>query len=79
MATSRTVTFGTTTCHIETRFHVDVGASKHPAVATAIANGQEVMEDGRPVERIAVTEDQAADAMSIYLEKRFGPRAANSN
>jgi hypothetical protein len=77
MATSRTITCGTTTCVIETHFHVDQDRphGPHPAVATAFANDKEVTEEnGQPVERSASTEEQAAANMCSYLEIRFGPK-----
>jgi hypothetical protein len=77
MATSVATTFGKTPCHIDTRFHVDIGhVGDHPAVATAFANDEPVTDErGQPVEYVATTEEQAAANMRSYLEKRFGARA----
>ena len=75
MAGSHYITFGTTKCLIQVRKHVDFGSTgPFPSEATAFANGQEVTENGRPVERIASTDEEAFEAMCSYLERRFGPR-----
>ena len=69
-------TFGTTVCHISVHSHVDaLGTGPFPSVATAFVDGEEVTEDGAPVERTASTDEQAIASMSAYLEKRFGDRA----
>ena len=72
MATLRKVTFGTTDCVINTHFHVQVLDKEHRAIATAFAHGEEVTEDGQPIECVGFTEDQAADSMCTCLEKLYG-------
>lgn len=67
--------FGTTLCRVYVQKHVDAfSAGPFPSVATAFANDEEVTENGRPVERTASTDEQAIDAMFVYLERRYGPR-----